>query len=157
YCRRTLPLVSRTFAVNIRVLGGEMAEWVRVGYLLCRAADTLEDAWPEGPIETRFQRFLAALDGDGAAGRALAEEAAAAAGEPELDLVAHLPRVLSVFAAFPEAARAAVADGVRTLASGMAGYAARAVARGPRAPYLDTESELDHYCWVVAGCVGVML
>src|SRR5262249_10422310 len=157
YCRRALPLVSRTFAINIRVLAGSMAEWVLVGYLLCRTADTLEDAWPEGPTEARFLSFLAALDGDDAQAQALADEAAAIARGPELELVAHLPQVLRVLAAFPPAGRAALADGGRTPASGMAGYATRAAARGPFVPYLDTESELDDYCWVVAGCVGVML
>jgi farnesyl-diphosphate farnesyltransferase len=39
----------------------------------------------------------------------------------------------------------------------MAHFAARAASREPHAPYLDEEGELDDYCWVVAGCVGVML
>ena len=126
YCRRTLPLVSRTFAINIRVLGGPMAESVRVGYLLCRAADTLEDAWPGAAIEPRFQRFLAALEGNDAAARSLAAEAAAAGAGAELELVANLPRVLRVHFALSDGPRGALAAGVRTLAAGMARYAALA-------------------------------
>jgi phytoene/squalene synthetase len=38
--------VSRTFALNIRLLRGPLGDAVRVGYLMCRAADTLEDSWP---------------------------------------------------------------------------------------------------------------
>jgi farnesyl-diphosphate farnesyltransferase len=36
-------------------------------------------------------------------------------------------------------------------------YAARGAERGIHRAYLDDEAELDDYCWVVAGCVGVML
>jgi farnesyl-diphosphate farnesyltransferase len=157
YCRHALPRVSRTFAINIRVLSGGLAESVRTGYLLCRAADTLEDAWPVHGIDHRFERFLEALEGAPGAAESLAAQAAAAPGDDELDLVAHLPAVLRVMAALPASHREALRDGVRTLASGMARFASRSAARGPGATYLDSEAELDDYCWVVAGCVGVML
>ena len=160
YARQTLPRVSRTFAINIRVLGGPLGEWVRVGYLLCRTADTLEDAWPsshQAPQAPRFDLFLRALERDHSAARALSDQAARAGGGSELDLVANLPRVLRLLESFPQAPRDALIDGVRTLASGMARYAGRAAARGAELPYLDDEPELDDYCWVVAGCVGVML
>ena len=67
YCRAVLPRVSRTFALNIRLLDGTLGEAVRVGYLLCRAADALEDSWPgTGPeIRERFERFTSALAGVG--------------------------------------------------------------------------------------------
>ena len=156
YCRAILPQVSRTFAVNIRVLGGTLGESVRVGYLLCRTADTLEDAWPGDDVSGRFARFLAALEGNREAAASLAREAQSGAG-PELDLVAHLPAVLRVAASLPVGHRAALMEGVRTLASGMSRYRVRAANRGVSVPYLDTEPELEDYCWVVAGCVGVMV
>ncbi|NOT33368.1 MAG: squalene/phytoene synthase family protein [Candidatus Eisenbacteria bacterium] len=160
YCRAVLGRVSRTFALNIRLLRAHFGEAVRVGYLLCRTADALEDSWVGSPEEigARFDQFLAALDGDSMAAHSLAEAAAqTAAGRPDLALVAELPRVLRVTSALPGAHRDAVRDGVRTLATGMRRYATRAAARSPHAPYLDTEAELDDYCWIVAGCVGVML
>ncbi|TMQ72988.1 MAG: hypothetical protein E6K80_01265 [Candidatus Eisenbacteria bacterium] len=156
YARRTLPRVSRTFALNIRVLGGTLGEAVRTGYLLCRAADTLEDAWPGPGAGRRFATFQSALVGDDSAALALATEAQALGGGAELDLVAHLPRVLRVLRALPEEPRGFVVEGVRTLASGMSRYATRAASR-EGAAYLDDEAELEDYCWVVAGCVGVML
>jgi len=160
WCRDILPRVSRTFALNIRLLERTLGESVRAGYLLCRAADALEDSWPGSPDEVRerFARFLAALDGDGAAADSLARDAAAfARGRDDLELVGALPRVLGVTAALPERHRAAVRLGVRTLADGMSRYAARAAERGDAVPYLDTEAELHDYCYVVAGCVGEML
>ena len=39
-----LPQVSRTFAPGIDVLPGPLADPVRLAYLLCRVADTIEDA-----------------------------------------------------------------------------------------------------------------
>src|SRR5262245_49089779 len=66
FCRQALPRVSRTFALNMRLLTGTLGEAVRTGYLLCRAADALEDSWPGEPatIRDRFERFLLALAGD---------------------------------------------------------------------------------------------
>jgi len=155
-----LPRVSRTFAINIRLLRGRFGEAVRVGYLLCRAADALEDSWPgdAAAIHRHFAHFLAALDGDRTALATLTREAGhVAGGRTDLELVAALPRVLNVLRALPSAHRDPVIRCVRTLASGMERYAARAATRGEDRPYLDDERELDDYCWTVAGCVGVML
>lgn len=185
-----LPRVSRTFALNIRLLDDSMGEAVRIGYLLCRIADTIEDAWP-GPraeIEARFDQFLAALDGDDGAAHAFAAAAGQLAGRASpahIELVAATPTVLSAYAALAAADRADLAEAVHAMARGMRRYAGRAAERGgecadavrpagrggsargdesggdeaglARVPYLDDEAELKDYCWIVAGCVGVML
>lgn len=160
YCRRVLPRVSRTFALNIRLLSGRMGHAVRVGYLLCRASDTLEDSWPGTPeeIRARFDLMMAAVGGDGAAADDLAAHArAVAGGREDLELVGELPRLLRVLGTLPEPARAAVTDCLATLGGGMCRYASRAAGRPAGAPYLDTDDELHDYCFVVAGCVGEML
>src|SRR5215831_2258586 len=74
FCRAMLPRVSRTFAINIRLLGGSMGEAVRVGYLMCRIADTIEDAWPgeRREVERRFDQLMAAVAGSAGDGEALA-------------------------------------------------------------------------------------
>ncbi|TMQ70511.1 MAG: hypothetical protein E6K81_12415 [Candidatus Eisenbacteria bacterium] len=160
YCRAALPRVSRTFALNTQVLTGTLGDAVRTGYLLCRAADALEDSWPGEPaaIQDRFDRFLKSLSGDARALASLSKEARAF-GPDRLDLalVADLPRLLRVRDALPRAHAEALSWGVGTLAAGMGRYAARAASRPEATPYLDTEDELDDYCWIVAGCVGVML
>jgi len=161
YCRDVLPHVSRTFALNIRLLNGVFGESVRVAYLLCRAADALEDSWPSqggSAVRARFERFHAALAGDDSALADLAHEAAALDGSrPDLSLVAHLPRVIGAFHSLPAPYQDAVRTGVEVLASGMARFAARAAERPHGATYVDTENELHEYCYVVAGCVGEML
>ena len=169
FCRAMLPRVSRTFAINIRLLRGTLGEAVRVAYLMCRTADTFEDAWPGTAAEIggRFDRFEAALNGDSAAATDLAARAAAAIGSgtgreagrarAEFVLLENLPRVLRVLGTLPAADRAFVLECVRTMSTGMRGYATRAAGRPEGASYLDDVRELHDYCWVVAGCVGVML
>jgi len=44
FCQEILPAVSRTFALSIRLLPGDLALPSRDAYLLCRIADTIEDA-----------------------------------------------------------------------------------------------------------------
>src|SRR6266849_4844173 len=81
YCRAVLPRVSRTFTINIRLLGGAMGEAVRVVYLLCRTADALEDSWPGDAtaITERFGLLLEALSGEPRPAEELARRAAALA------------------------------------------------------------------------------
>jgi len=166
WCRATLPTVSRTFALNIQLLSGSMRDAVRIAYLLCRVADTIEDAWPgdHGEIQRRFEQLIVAVHGDAVAACALASGAAALEGrasEAHAALVHALPTVLRCFAELDAGDRADIAEAVSIMARGMARYAGRAAERahGDSAlvAYLDDERELRDYCWVVAGCVGVML
>ncbi len=160
YCRRVLPRVSRTFALNIGWLDPGLRESVRTAYLLCRAADALEDSWPDRPdrMRERFAAFLAAVSGDDRAAVGISEEATARAGtEEDLGLLTRLPLLLVGMRALPEGDRALLQRAVTVMAEGMSRYASRAAERGPAVPYVDDEAELHDYCWVVAGCVGVML
>jgi farnesyl-diphosphate farnesyltransferase len=160
WCNAVLPRVSRTFALNIRLLAGTFREAVGIGYLLCRAADAIEDSWPGSADEIRA-RFVLLLDSlgehDAPAASLAALARGATAGESDLELVAGLSRVRRVWRALPADDRRILAECVSTMATGMSRYASRAAERPPGAPYLDTEAELHDYCWVVAGCVGVML
>ena len=159
WCREALLRVSRTFALNIRCLSGRMLESVRLAYLLCRAADALEDSWPGPPAEmaARFDALVAALEGDCAAATRLAQGATSLNGRSDVALLVRLPALLHVL----ESLHAGDADDirrcVRTMALGMKRFAARGAERGPAVPYLDDDDELHEYCYVVAGCVGEML
>ena len=44
FCELVLPAVSRTFAIGIRALPGDLGRAVLTAYLICRLADTVEDA-----------------------------------------------------------------------------------------------------------------
>jgi len=52
YCQTVLPKVSRTFALNIQVLKGDLHRAVLIAYLWCRIIDTVEDA-PKFPAEQK--------------------------------------------------------------------------------------------------------
>jgi farnesyl-diphosphate farnesyltransferase len=137
WCDAALPRVSRTFALNIRLLAGTFREAVSIGYLLCRAADTLEDSWPGSAeeIRARFRLLLDSLGEDDVPAESLAAQArGAATGESDLELVADLPRVRRVWRALPAGDREILADCVRTMATGMCRYAARAAERPPGPP-----------------------
>jgi farnesyl-diphosphate farnesyltransferase len=160
WCREALLRVSRTFALNIRCLSGRMLESVRLGYLLCRAADALEDSWPGPPSEmaARFDELIAAVGGDRAAAERLATAAAALRPRADdLDLLARLPALLLVLESLDPADAQDVRLCVRTMAEGMKRYATRAAGRSGLEPYLEDDEELHDYCHVVAGCVGEML
>ena len=43
HTREMLPKVSRTFALGIKLLPSRLEVPVRLGYLFCRIADTIED------------------------------------------------------------------------------------------------------------------
>src|ERR1700694_3013319 len=62
--RLLLPRVSRTFALGINMLPPRLEAPVRIGYLLCRIADTIEDDLAVSP-ERKAQlldEFLACFD-----------------------------------------------------------------------------------------------
>src|SRR3954464_11438031 len=58
-----LDRVSRSFAFCIRQLPSPLKEWVGLSYLLCRVADTIEDApWESSLAQFEvFERFDQAL------------------------------------------------------------------------------------------------
>lgn len=152
-----LEAVSRTFALPIAMLEEPLRRAVTVGYLLCRIADTVEDH----PSLSQAQRAeLFPLWLDVLAGRAAPAELASAFPaldrDAELDLIADAPRVWRVFKSLPQPLAAIVLRWVSEMSRGMQLYALRpADADGLHA--LLTESDLERYCYYVAGTVGHML
>ena len=60
FCHAVLPSVSRTFALGIKTLPGDLGQAVLDAYLLCRIADTVEDALDVQPERKAalFDEFL---------------------------------------------------------------------------------------------------
>jgi farnesyl-diphosphate farnesyltransferase len=155
FCQAILPAVSRTFALGIKALPGDLGQAVLDAYLLCRIADTVEDA-PGIDPEVKaalFDRFLEAFDQP-------ASLAAFTAGVQELtgDL-AHLtltrntPLVFAHFAALPVKTQAVVRKWVAEMAIGMRKF----VLLYPNGIRIQTIEEYREYCYYVAGTVGYML
>ncbi|HYW52220.1 MAG TPA: squalene/phytoene synthase family protein, partial [Gemmatimonadaceae bacterium] len=99
WCRDLLPRVSRTFALSVRVLPGELGRAVLAAYLLCRIADTIEDA-PQLDAELKaatLDRFLHCFD-DPATATALAADLAGWPGDAaHVELSGGTDRVFALF------------------------------------------------------------
>jgi len=157
YQDRILPHVSRTFALTIPQLPAALRTAVTNAYLLCRIADTIEDEPVLSADETlvMLRRFVAVLNGREAAAP-LARELAPRLSGPTLpaerDLALNLERVVRITAALDEPKRVAIQRCLEVMCSGMHQFQRTASLRGlPRA------TDLDDYCYYVAGVVGEML
>jgi farnesyl-diphosphate farnesyltransferase len=158
-CYATLPRVSRTFALNIRILPGELRPAVTVAYLLFRLADTIEDAPGLAPDERAelFEAFLDRLDGGGplTLPHLPAVQLREAVRDDERDLLALGERVFCVFESLPKNLREIIASHVAETARGMERICRERTTRGLMA--LETWRDLEEYCYYVAGTIGIML
>ncbi len=164
-----LPKVSRTFALGIRLLPSPLSYRVTVAYLLCRIADTVEDATSLSVPAKRelLQQYASSLEegeGEGNADpSADVLRAAFANGTTHEDvLAAHAGHVLGEFRRLPSRDQAAIRPWVQEMCTGMAEFARPGTDANHDMPdgTLDTLGnleELDRYCYYVAGTVGHML
>jgi farnesyl-diphosphate farnesyltransferase len=157
YQDHILPHVSRTFALTIPQLPPALRTAVTCAYLLCRIADTIEDEPALSPPETLafLQRFSAVLAGRGDPGplaREIAERLSDRTLPTERDLVGNMERVLRVMAGLNEPQRAAIQRCVELMCYGMPRFQFSASLKG-----LARVTDLDDYCYYVAGVVGEML
>jgi farnesyl-diphosphate farnesyltransferase len=157
YQNQILPHVSRTFALTIPQLPPALCTPVTNAYLLCRIADTIEDEPALSAPETLayLNRFSALLGGSGEPGP-LAEDLVSRLSErtlaTERDLIANMARVLQVTASLGKAQKDAIQRCVELMCYGMPRFQFNASLRG-----LARASDLDDYCYYVAGVVGEML
>ena len=164
WCHEAVQGVSRTFALTVDVLEEPMASYVCLGYLLCRVADTVEDAGhiPADEQVRLLRLYDRALDPDDGA---TVEEFEEAVGEwapddpdgraDDWEVVASATRIVATFERFPADVREAVVPPVRELVSGMAMFVERhADAGGLR---IESREELEEYCYYAAGTVGNLI
>lgn len=161
YCKKTLPKVSRTFALNISVLKGNLHRSVLTGYLFCRIIDTIEDADKLAPnikikLLLEFSRLVQNAEYRTTALEPWVKQCAAIDGAPnDLDLLSQTPRVFNVFNSLPNAHKEQIIPSVARMAQGMAHFQKKIHHDG--LTLLENENELEEYCYFVAGCVGEIL
>jgi len=156
WCETMLPAVSRTFALCIRYLPDDLRRTVTLSYLLCRVADTLEDA-PElsadlkGELLDLWARSLADPTVD------LSPLVASVAGRQDADavLTGRAAGVVELLHRQDAVVQAALVPWVSEMCRGMAEFSQRPVDVAYRG--LDAEADLDRYCYFVAGTVGRLL
>jgi farnesyl-diphosphate farnesyltransferase len=157
YQNQTLPHVSRTFALTIPQLPPALRAPVTNAYLLCRIADTIEDEPAVSPPETiaLMQRFKDAVAGRAdpvALVRDLAPLLSDSTLPAERDLVLNMERVIRLTAGFEPGQRRAIIRCVELMCYGMPHFQFNASLAG-----LARSTDLDDYCYYVAGVVGEML
>jgi farnesyl-diphosphate farnesyltransferase len=157
YQDQILPHVSRTFALTIPQLPPALSIPVTSAYLLCRIADTIEDEPALSAPETLafLQRFSAVVGGNGepsALARDLEHRLSERTLPTERDLVSNMDRVVRVTANLGAAQHAAIQRCVELMCYGMPRFQFNASVKG-----LARSTDLDDYCYYVAGVVGEML
>ena len=157
YQSRALPGVSRTFALTIPQLPGELRQVVTNAYLLCRIADTIEDDGELSADEKQrlHEEFVGVVAGQCDAqlfsevvSPLLSPDTSAA----ERDLIRNTARVIHVTHSFNATQRRALERCVRIMCQGMPGFQRNKSLAG-----LASIEDLDSYCYYVAGVVGEML
>jgi farnesyl-diphosphate farnesyltransferase len=152
-----LRRVSRSFYLSLAILPRGVREPIGLAYLLARAADTVADTRLI-PRSRRLEHLTtlrrAFTDGTSAAA-VVADALPFQAHAAERTLLERVDEAVARLRALPPADAGAVRTVLDTLTSGMIfdlqrfpGEDATAVAA------LDTLDELDHYTFLVAGCVG---
>lgn len=155
FCREVLPAVSRTFALSIRLLPGELGAAVRCAYLICRIADSVEDE-PRLAAADKASLLdsLATCFDDAHAVDAFVVRAAKLSGDPaHVGLVRRTDLVFIAYRALPERTRSHVRHWVREMIAGMRKF----VLLYPHGIRIQSLDEYKEYCYYVAGTVGYLL
>ncbi len=157
FCRRALRDVSRTFSKPIELLPEPLCVALTCGYLLCRVVDTVEDYAPLGNRERDdlFTHFISVLDGEDSAESFSERFIAIPDADAEIQLAQALPRVMRVFRGQDAATRRATASWLSEMANGMRLYCRRDTPE--TLSTLNTFSDLERYCYFVAGTVGHLI
>jgi farnesyl-diphosphate farnesyltransferase len=153
-----LRQVSRSFYLSVAILPRDLREPIGLAYLLARAADTVADTrvLPRPARLEHLETLRRACAGEPADVETLARVVATVPGpDAERHLLGRLGEILARVADLPPADRAEVRAVLATLTSGMIVDLTRFPGEDARAlGALETLEELDHYVYLVAGCVG---
>lgn len=154
-----LQHVSRSMYLSLRVLPETVRPGMGLGYLLCRAADTIADTRVVPNAERRqvLEEFRAAFDGQWVP--ALSPTAAMAehqASDAERELLTRLGECLALWAGRPEAEKALLKEVVHSVIDGMRMDLDRFPGDDQRSlRALRTAGELERYCDLIGGGPGL--
>ena len=155
FCQEILPAVSRTFALSIRLLPGDLGDAVRDAYLLCRIADTIEDAGQLAAQDkaSLLDAFAACFDDPAMVGEFTARAAVVTGDAAHVRLTRNADLVFAAYRDLPEQTRRHVRHWVLEMITGMRKF----VLTYPHGIRIQSLDEYKEYCYYVAGTVGYLL
>lgn len=155
YCMSILPNVSRSFAIGIEFLSGELRKSVLVGYLLCRIIDTVEDDL-HLDIKLKEQYLMKFIDCFSQEGESVfySNIASQLKGDKyHLDLVKNTHKVFQIYFSLSKNTQNNLKHWISEMSKGMALF----VSRYPKGIRIVSLEEYKEYCYYVAGTVGYLL
>lgn len=161
----SLQDVSRTFALSLEFLPSPLRSYVSTAYLLCRIPDTIEDSNKLTPDEKSqlLSIFEGVMTGEQPASEfersvmhTLGEDAATISSySPDWNLVMETTKVTELYESFDIDIQEAMRPWVIELTAGMREFVERYAETG--GVRVQTQDELEEYCYYVAGTVGHLL
>lgn len=152
-----LKSVSRTLYLSVNVLPEPVRTSMGLGYLLCRAMDTVADSPAIGPAEKlELLALMRGLDKPGNAAEAENRALRLVAGaqtKGEKELLLRLGKVLDLYARLPEGDRKLFPGLLDAVASGMETDVRSFPGGTPAA--LKSPQDLELYCARIGGAPGV--
>ena len=154
---RILQKVSRSFALTIPQLPTKLAPAVANAYLLCRIVDTIEDEAGLSLDQKQqfFREFVEVVNNKFPAeqfANGLHPLLSARTLPAEHELILNTPAVMRTFFGFSDRQQTVIRQCVETMSYGMLEF------QKIQNPYgLETLSQMNDYCYYVAGVVGDMV
>ncbi|WP_432472580.1 phytoene/squalene synthase family protein [Amphritea sp. HPY] len=148
--------VSRSFALTIPQLPGELETPIANAYLWCRVVDTVEDD-PGISLDSKkafFIRINDVLHGRACSGEVATEITPVLSDSTpaaERELIEKLALIDAVYKSLPVSQQRCIQSCVDTMTQGMLDFCDNSGAG------LDTMADLQRYCYCVAGVVGELL
>jgi len=163
YCRNILPLVSRTFALNIGQLEGDIFKTVLLGYLLFRIVDTFEDTIYQDEREkiADLRDFAEIFKGDKDLSHRLKLYESLKfrwkESSNEKSLIENGHIILRCYFDLRDTYRKIIDPLIIETSEGMLEFQKRKLQSNSEIFQLTDIKELEEYCYYVAGVVGVLL
>lgn len=155
FCQDILPKVSRTFALSIKFLPGQLGRSVLCGYLIARIADTIEDD-PKTSVAAKtalLDQLLRCFE-DSVASDRFPQLTQSVTGDPaHLELVRQTHQVFALYRTLPSQSQQTLQHWLTEMIEGMQKF----VNLYPNGLRVKTLEEYKEYCYYVAGTVGYLL
>jgi farnesyl-diphosphate farnesyltransferase len=150
-----LPRVSRTFALGVKLLPSKLELPVRLGYLLCRIADTVED---DLALDARrkaelLDAFLTCFTDSNAADAYGDYVRELTANDDYIELVSTTGEVFALYRTLDRTTQEILKHWIGEMVVGMR----RFVVEHPDGIRISSIEEFHSYCYYVAGTVGHLL